>query len=94
VLQAYETPWKLVGPVLPGEKRIEQPKLPEGTYVNWSGDGTYETGQRVLFEGTPYQAKWWTRGDSPAAASSDPSSSPWIALTQAEINAVIQQSQN
>lgn len=94
VLQAYETPWKLVGPVLPGEKRIEQPKLPEGTYVNWSGDGTYEAGQRVLFEGTPYQAKWWTRGDSPAAASSDPSLSPWIALTQAEINAVIQQSQN
>ena len=93
VLQAYETPWKLVGPVLKGEKRIEQPKLSEDTYEQWSGDGTYEAGQRILFEGTPYQAKWWTRGDSPAAASSDASSSPWIALTQAEINEVIAQSQ-
>jgi chitinase len=93
VLQSWETPWKLVGPVLPGEKRIEQPKLPDDTYVQWSGDDTYETGQRVLFEGTPYEAKWWTRGDSPAAASSDPSSSPWVALAQSEINDILKNSE-
>ena len=89
VLQAYETPWKLIGPVLAGEKPIEQAKVPQGVYPDWSGDSTYETGQRVLFEGIPYQAKWWTRGDSPAAASSDPASSPWTPLTQSEINKII-----
>jgi chitinase len=43
----------------------------------------------VLFEGTPYLAKWWNEGDSPAAASSNAGGSPWIALTQQQINDVL-----
>jgi len=86
VLQSWQTPWELIGPVLPGEKPIPQPTLPTGTYPNWSGTATYNTGQRVLFNGVPYQAKWWNEGDSPAAASSDPDTSPWAPLTQAQIN--------
>lgn len=93
VLQSWETPWKLIGPVMPGEKPVEQPKLPAGTYPEWSGEDTYETSQRVLFQDIPYQAKWWTRGDSPAAASSDPAASPWIPLTQAEVNQIIKESE-
>lgn len=89
VLQSYETPWELVGPVLPGEKPIPQPTLPAGTYPNWSGTAIYNTDRRVLFNGVPYQAKWWNQGDSPAASQSDPDGSPWIALTQAQINAVV-----
>lgn len=42
-------------------------------------------GERVLFEGTPYQAKWWNQGDSPAMATVDPDSSPWIPLSQTQI---------
>ena len=34
------------------------------------------------------QAKWWTQGNSPAAASSDPDGSPWVPLTVAQINAI------
>ncbi len=90
VLQAYQTPWELIGPVLPGEKPVEQPTLPAGTYPEWSGDEAYDTGVRILFDGVPYQAKWWSRGDSPAAASSNADSSPWVALTQAEIDVVLQ----
>lgn len=86
VLQAWETPWKLVGPVLPGEKPISQAKLPAGTYPEWSGTTAYDTGQRILFNGTPYQAKWWTLGDSPATATSNTDNSPWVPLTQAQIN--------
>ncbi|MCA9397949.1 hypothetical protein KC573_03900, partial [candidate division WWE3 bacterium] len=48
-------------------------------------------GDRVLFDGVPYQAKWWTQGDSPAAATSNPDSSPWIPLTEQEINEVLSQ---
>lgn len=89
VLQSWQTPWELRGPVLPDEKPIPQPTLPAGTYPDWSGTVTYNTAQRVLFNGIPYQAKWWNQGHSPAAASSDPDGSPWTPLTQAQINAVL-----
>lgn len=88
VLNSWQTPWELIGPVLPGEKPIPQPTLPAGTYPDWSGTAAYDTGQRILFKGVPYQAKWWNQGDSPAAASSDPDDSPWTPLTQAQIDAV------
>ncbi len=86
VLQSWQTPWQLVGPVLPGEKPIPQPTLPAGTYPEWSGSTVYDEGQMVLFNGTPYEAKWWTQGDSPAASTSNPDSSPWIILTQEQID--------
>jgi chitinase len=89
VLQTWQTPWELIGPVLPGQKPIPQPTLPTGTYPDWSGTSIYTTGQRVLFNGVPYQAKWWNQGQSPAASSSNPDSSPWVPLTQAQINAVM-----
>ena len=88
VLQSWQTPWVLIGPVLPGEKPIPQATLPQGTYPNWSGIKIYNTGVRVLFNGVPYQAKWWNQGDSPAAASSDATGSPWTPLTQAQINSI------
>jgi chitinase len=88
VLQTWQTPWELIGPVLPGEKPVPQATLPAGTYPNWSGTTIYNTGDRVLFNGVPYQAKWWNEGQSPAAASSDPGGSPWAPLTQAQINAI------
>jgi chitinase len=89
VLQSWQTPWQLIGPVLPGEKPIPQPTLPAGTYPNWSGTAIYNTGDRILFNGVPYQAKWWNKGNSPAAASSNADGSPWAPLTQAQINAIL-----
>ena len=86
VLQTWQTPWELVGPVLPGEKPIPQAQLPAGTYPDWSGTDAYNTSQRVLFNGVPYQAKWWTQGNSPAAAASNADGSPWAPLTQSQIN--------
>jgi chitinase len=91
VLQTWETPWRLIGPVLPGEKPLAQATLPNGTYPEWSGTQMYDAGQRVLFKGAPYQAKWWNQGQSPAAASSNPDGSPWVPLTQAQINEVEEQ---
>jgi chitinase len=90
VLQSWQTPWELVGPVMPGEKPIPQATLPEGTYPAWSGSDAYDTGQRVLFNGVPYKAKWWNQGQSPAASSSNANSSPWTPLTQVEIDALSQ----
>lgn len=92
VLQSWQTPWQLIGPVLPNEKPIPQPTLAIGTYPRWSGSEEYDTGQRVLFNGLPYQAKWWTQGDSPAASTSNPDSSPWVALTQEQVNELVKRS--
>lgn len=91
VLQTWETPWELIGPVLPGDTPIALPTLPEGTYPTWKGTDVYNAGQRVLLDSVPYQAKWWTQGDSPAAAGADPNNSPWTPLTQAQINQVLEQ---
>jgi chitinase len=89
VLQQWQTPWTLIGPVLPGEKPIPQPTLPPGIYPNWTGTAIYNTGDRVLFNGVPYQAKWWNTGQSPATSTSNPDSSPWVPLTQEQINAIV-----
>lgn len=89
VLNEWETPWDLVGPVLPGETPIPRPTLPAGTYREWSGLEIYERGARVLFEGIPFEAKWWNQGESPEASSSDPDGSPWVALTEEQIDEVL-----
>lgn len=88
VLNEWETPWTLIGPVLPGEKPFEQPTLPVGTYPDWSGTTQYNKGDRVLFEAVPYESKWWNQGESPDAALSGPDASPWVPLTEAEVKAV------
>lgn len=91
VLQSWETPWQLIGPVLPGEEPIKQPTLPLGTYPTWSGSVVYDTGQRVLFEGIPFQAKWWNQGDSPAASAANSDGSPWLPLSQQEILEILEE---
>ncbi|MHA6670334.1 chitinase [Homoserinimonas sp. A447] len=88
VLNSWETPWTLIGPVLPGEKPIKMPSLPSGTYPDWAGTAIYDKGDRVLFDDVPYEAKWWNQGESPEAYSSNPDSSPWAPLTVDEIREV------
>lgn len=88
VLNSWETPWTLVGPVLKGETPLTMPTVPNGTYPSWDGAAVYDEGDRVLFSGVPYEAKWWNQGDSPAAFSSDPDGTPWIPLTTGEIKAL------
>lgn len=89
VLQSWQTPWELIGPVMPGEKPIKQASLPAGIYPEWAGDVSYDKGNRVLFEGVPYQAKWWNQGESPATASSNQDGSAWVPLTQSQINDIV-----
>lgn len=89
VLDEFETPWKYIGPVLPGEKPIEIPTLPVGTYPEWDGETVYTAGQRVMLGELTFEAKWWTQGDSPEASGSNPDDSAWIALTEAQIRATL-----
>jgi chitinase len=80
VAQAAETPWSLIGPVLPGEIPAPMPTLSVGTYPQWSPTHTYVAGDRAQYEGIGYQAKWWTTGDQPGGAVANPSDTPWQPL--------------
>jgi chitinase len=75
--------------VLPGERPVEAPVLPAGTYPEWTGTDVYTEGARVVVDQYAFEAKWWNQGDSPAAASTDPDNSPWVRLTDAQLQEVI-----
>ena len=80
VLHEWETPWTLLGPVLPGDRPYVQPTLRPGTYPDWDATAVYVKGQRVLHRGLGYEAKWWTQGDLPDADVLDPADTPWALL--------------
>ncbi|WP_125100548.1 chitinase [Leucobacter chromiireducens] len=81
-------PWRLLGPVLPGEKPIERPQLPAGAYPDWEHGTEYRQGDRVIFDGIGFEARWWTKGESPDAALVLPQNSPWRVLSDREVAAV------
>jgi chitinase len=80
VQYSWQSPWELLGPVLPGDHAQALPRLPAGTYPAWSRTTSYKAGVRVLFHRLPYVSKWDNQGVSPAAAASDPGSAPWKPL--------------
>jgi cellulose synthase/poly-beta-1,6-N-acetylglucosamine synthase-like glycosyltransferase len=80
VQYSWQTPWELLGPVLPGDHAPVLSRLPAGTYPAWSVTGQYKAGDKVLYLGLPYQARWDNQGVSPLTGQGDPSASPWQAL--------------
>ncbi len=89
VLQASETPWMILGPVLPGEKPVPQVTAPAGTYPKWNPKTVYLKGERILLEGDVFEARWWTQGDSPEAALQGSDGSPWDALSSEEVTELL-----
>jgi len=89
VLETFETPWELVGPVLPGETPVPVPTVPADAYPQWDGETTYVEGDRVIVGQYAFESKWYNQGEPPAAASTDPDSSPWVALTDSQVQDVI-----
>lgn len=83
--EAGAHPWRLIGPVLPGEKPVERPQIPEGFYAKWQAGTEYRQGERVIFDGQGFEARWWTKGESPDAALVMPQNSPWRVLNDREI---------
>jgi chitinase len=79
VQYAWQTPWELLGPVLPGD-HAPVLRVPSGTYPDWVIGSQYHAGDKVLYQGLPYQAKWVNQGVSPGGQASDPAGSPWRPL--------------
>lgn len=76
----YQSAWLLIGPVLPSQITPTTTTLPPGTYPSWSPKAIYQGGEKILFDGEPYQAKWYNQANSPGAEPSNPSLSPWKPL--------------
>ncbi|MET1064528.1 MAG: carbohydrate-binding protein [Arthrobacter sp.] len=85
VLQGAATPWRIIGPVLPGDRPTPQLTAPAGTAPQWEPATVYRKGDRVLFEGRVYEAKWWTQTNSPEAAQQGAPESPWAKLRDEEL---------
>ena len=85
VLQGAATPWRIIGPVLPGDRPTPQLTAPAGTAPQWEPAKVYRKGDRVLFEGRVFEAKWWTQTDSPEAALQGSPESPWSKLRDEEL---------
>ncbi len=85
VLQNGTTPWRIIGPVLPGDRPAPQLTAPEGTAPEWQPATVYVKGDRVLFDGRVFEAKWWTQTDSPDASLQGSLESPWLKLPDEEL---------
>ena len=81
VANPYDSPWTLLGPVLPGDKPAPLPTLPAGSYPDWDAEEVYVAGDRVLLDLVPYEAKWWTQGQKPGVAIEG--GSPWLLVLPA-----------
>ncbi|MEO7061897.1 MAG: glycosyl hydrolase family 18 [Lapillicoccus sp.] len=78
VANASDSPWTLVGPVLPGDTPAPLPSLPAGTYPAWQPTQAYSAGARVQVGLVPYEAKWWSQGQQPGQSFAG--GSPWLLI--------------
>ncbi len=73
-------PWQPIGPVPANSKAPQLDLLAHGSYAKWSPTAVYHQGDRVRFEGLPYEARWYTRGEQPLAELPSDPSAPWEPL--------------
>lgn len=75
----WETPWRVVGPVLP-QDLLEPVRVPRSAAPPWSADAIYTAGDRVWLDGAVYEAKWWTQSEAPGRPAAAGHESPWERL--------------
>lgn len=74
---ADATSWVLVGPVLAEDRPFALPTVADGTYPEWNVGTVYRKGTRVVVDGVPFEAKWWTQSEDPMDGVTDHDRSPW-----------------
>jgi chitinase len=73
-------PWQPIGPVPADSKAPQLVNTVEGNFPKWSPSIVYHEGDRVSFDGHPYQARWYTQGEQPKAELPSDPSAPWEPL--------------
>jgi len=84
---AWETPWSLVGPVLPTDRPAPTTTIPAGTYAEWKVVTGYPAGSRVEHHGIGYVAKWYSLAQEPGALVTNPWDTPWAVISAADASA-------
>ena len=74
------SPWLLIGPVPAGSHAPKPILLASIRQPPWSPTQVYQQGQKVVFDGLPYEARFYTRGDQPIDALPGTPDSPWTPL--------------
>lgn len=87
VEQLWDTPWRYLGPVLPGDAELTAQARPNGTAqaaeidaddaIRWTADRVFTAGDDAVLDGEVYRAKWWTQGDEPQIDPDSPFDHPW-----------------
>ncbi|MFT3864926.1 MAG: chitinase [Solirubrobacterales bacterium] len=73
-------PWQPIGPVPANSTAPKLVKLDKGSNHKWSATKVYHEGDRVIFQGLPYEARWYTQGEQPLAELPSDPSAPWEPL--------------
>ncbi|MGH3264608.1 MAG: chitinase [Trebonia sp.] len=73
-------PWQPIGPVPAGSHAPKLVPMVPDEYRRWSPSTVYHQGDRVSFEGLPYQARWYTHGEQPLGELPSDPSAPWEPL--------------
>lgn len=66
VSNATASPWTLVGPVEAADKPYAPTTVAPGTYPAWDLGPLYTMGDKVLFNGLPYEARWPNKAEAPS----------------------------
>jgi chitinase len=74
------TPWAVIGPVTSTDAAPSPTPTVTGVTARWSAATIYARGDRVLFGGLPYQARWTTKGDVPSTEYPIDADDPWLPL--------------
>jgi chitinase len=77
---AGPSPWSVIGPVGQGETAPRPSPEVTGVTAAWNPATMYVRGDRVLFDGLPYQARWSTKGDAPTTEYPVDPDEPWQPL--------------
>ncbi|MFF5288411.1 chitinase [Paractinoplanes globisporus] len=74
------TPWSVIGPVTKTDTAPKPTPTVTGVTAKWSSTTVYAKGDRVLFNGLPYEARWTTKGDVPSTEYPIAPDDPWKTL--------------
>ena len=75
---AYQTPWELIGPVLPGD-HAPAIAASQKNLRPWKLSVSYAAGAKVSYQGLPYIARWANQGATPLFGG-PVADSPWQPL--------------
>jgi chitinase len=75
-------PWSLIGPVKPTDEALRPTPSVSGVTAEWNPVILYVRGDRVLFDGLPYEARWSSKADAPSTEYPVGPEQPWRPLFQ------------